>query len=141
LVIGAHGEGEIDPAFATLVKQGAGAVLISSDALFTGCRDQIVVLAARHALPTIYTLREYAMAGGLMSYGPNLADAYRHAGVYAGRILKGEKPCADSSQRQLNGRGQNEPQVIRGLDALRSDEGMRLRGAIRCDDLGQPTSR
>jgi len=66
LVIGAHGEGEIDPAFATLVKQGAGAVLISSDALFTGCRDQIVVLAARHALPTIYTLREYAMAGGFL---------------------------------------------------------------------------
>jgi putative ABC transport system substrate-binding protein len=92
LVIGARGEGEIDPAFATLVKQGAGAVLISPDALFTSRRDQIVVLAARHALPTIYTLREYAMAGGLMSYGPNLADAYRQAGVYAGRILKGEKP-------------------------------------------------
>ena len=92
LVIGARGEGEIDPAFGTLVKQGAGAVLIQPDALFTGRRDQIVVLAARHALATIYTVREYAMAGGLMSYGPNLADAYRQAGVYGGRILKGEKP-------------------------------------------------
>src|SRR5262245_53086205 len=65
---------------------------LSSTSLFTGRRDQIVVLAARHALPTIYTLREYAMAGGLMSYGPNLADAYRQAGVYACRILTGEKP-------------------------------------------------
>jgi putative tryptophan/tyrosine transport system substrate-binding protein len=93
LVIAARDEGEIDTAFAMLVKQGAGAVLISPDALFGGRRDQIVALSARHALPTIYSVREYAMAGGLMSYGPNLADAYRQAGVYVGRILKGAKPA------------------------------------------------
>jgi len=92
LVIAARDEGEIDTAFAMLVKQGAGAVLISPDALFGGRRDQIAALAAGHVLPTIYSVREYTMAGGLMSYGPNLADAYRQAGVYAGRILKGEKP-------------------------------------------------
>jgi putative ABC transport system substrate-binding protein len=89
LVVAAHDEGET---FAMLVKQGAGAVLISPDALFGGRRDQIVALAARHGLPSIYSVREYAMAGGLMGYGPNLADVYRQAGVYAGRILKGEKP-------------------------------------------------
>ena len=92
LVISARDEGEIDTAFATLAKQGAGAVLFSPDALFGGRRDKIVAQAARYALPTIYLVREYAMAGGLMSYGPNLAEAYRQAGVYAGRILKGEKP-------------------------------------------------
>ena len=92
LVISTRDEGEIDTAFATLAKQGAGAVLFSPDALFGGRRDKIVAQAARYALPTIYLVREYAMAGGLMSYGPNLAEAYRQAGVYAGRILKGEKP-------------------------------------------------
>jgi ABC-type uncharacterized transport system substrate-binding protein len=93
-VVGASSEAEIDIAFATLVKQGAGAVLIGADALFVSNRDQLVALATRHAMPTIYNSREYAIAGGLMSYGPSQAEAYQQAGVYAGRILRGEKPAS-----------------------------------------------
>ena len=66
--------------------------MVSADALFWNQRVQLVVLAARHAIPAIYTYREFAAAGGLMSYGPDLADAYRQIGTYAGRILNGAKP-------------------------------------------------
>jgi len=89
--VGAGSERDFDMAFATLAQQGAGALLIAGSALFTGQRDRLVALAARFALPTIYPLREFVAAGGLMSYGTNIADAYRQAGVYAARILKGEK--------------------------------------------------
>jgi putative ABC transport system substrate-binding protein len=93
LIVGAGSERDFDMAFATLAQQGAGALLIAGSALFTGQRDRLVALAARFALPTIYPLREFVAAGGLMSYGASLTDAYRQVGVYAGRILRGEKPA------------------------------------------------
>ena len=83
---------EIDTAFTTLVQQKAGALIVAADAFFNTRRDQIIALAARFAVPTIYFQREYVAEGGLMSYGVNLADSGRQAGVYVGRILKGEKP-------------------------------------------------
>ena len=82
---------EIDAAFANLVQKPGGALLVSPDTFFTSRRAQIVTLAARHALPAIYYAREFAEIGGLMSYGTNIADAYRQTGIYVGRILKGEK--------------------------------------------------
>ena len=85
-------ESDIDPALTSLVQQGIGALLVRSDVLFNGRPEQLVALAARHALPAIYPLREFATAGGLISYGASLRDALREVGVYTGRILKGEKP-------------------------------------------------
>jgi putative ABC transport system substrate-binding protein len=93
IVASASSEREFDTAFATLVHQRAGALVVGADAFFLGLRDQIVALAGRHALPTIYAQREYAAAGGLMSYGTALASAFREQGRYVGRILKGEKPA------------------------------------------------
>ena len=84
---------DIDTAFASLVGRRAGALLVAADAFFNTRREQFVVLTARHALPAIFHFREFAAAGGLMSYGPSLTDAYRQEGIYAGRILKGEKPA------------------------------------------------
>jgi len=93
VVVRANTEGGIESAFASLVQQHAAALLVEPDAFFLTRREQLVALAAHQAIPTIYTLREYAATGGLMSYGTNLADAYRQAGVYVGRILKGTKPA------------------------------------------------
>jgi len=87
----AGSEGEIDSAFARMAQSRPGALLLAGDPFFNGRREQIVALAARHAIPAIYEWREFAEAGGLMSYGTNLVEAYRLQGVYAGRILKGEK--------------------------------------------------
>jgi putative ABC transport system substrate-binding protein len=84
---------EIDAAFETLVQKRTDALLVSTAPLFIERRVQLITLAARHAMPTIYGAREQAEAGGLMSYGTNLTDQYRQAGVYVGRILKGEKPA------------------------------------------------
>jgi ABC-type uncharacterized transport system substrate-binding protein len=86
-------ENDIDPAVTTLVQQRIGALLVRSDVLFNGQPKLLVAIAGRHALPAIYPLREFAAAGGLMSYGASLSDALRQVGVYTGRILKGEKPA------------------------------------------------
>ena len=86
-------ESEIDTAFTTIVQQKSGALIIGTDPFLVGQRDQLVRLAARYMLPTIYFLREFVEAGGLMSYGPNIANGYRQAGVYAGLILNGANPA------------------------------------------------
>jgi putative tryptophan/tyrosine transport system substrate-binding protein len=92
LMVNAANEREFHAAFAKVVQAGAGGLLIIPTVFFFSQRRQLVALAARHALPTIYSLREFAEVGGLISYGPSQSDAYRRAGVYVGRILKGEKP-------------------------------------------------
>jgi putative ABC transport system substrate-binding protein len=84
---------DLDNAFASLLQQGAGAVMIANDPFFLGRRDQIVALAARYAAPTIYFAREFADTGGLLSYGASLIDANRQGGVYTGKVLKGTKPA------------------------------------------------
>jgi putative ABC transport system substrate-binding protein len=89
----ANAERDFDAAFAAIVQQRAAALLVCASPLFNNRRQQLVVLATRHAIPAIYEFRDFVEAGGLMSYGTNLADAYRQLGIYAGRILKGEKPA------------------------------------------------
>jgi putative ABC transport system substrate-binding protein len=93
VILKASSPGEIDTAFAALVRQHTGALIISTDGYLFSRRDQIVALAARNKIPTVYDRRAYAATGGLVSYGTDLASAFRQIGVYAGRILKGEKPA------------------------------------------------
>jgi putative tryptophan/tyrosine transport system substrate-binding protein len=83
----------IDAAFTSLVQLHARALVVGADPFFDGRREQLVARASRHAVPAIYWMREYAASGGLISYGPSLAAAYRQAGIYAGRILKGAHPA------------------------------------------------
>jgi putative ABC transport system substrate-binding protein len=92
-VLNASTERDINSAFASLVKQRAGALLVATDFFLTDRRDQLVAVSVRHALPAVYAQREYVDIGGLMSYGASIADANRIAGGYVGRILKGEKPA------------------------------------------------
>ena len=86
-------ESEFDTAFARLVQQQADALLVGNDVFFTNRRQQIVALAALHAVPTIYAFRQFAESGGLMSYSTNLVEVYRQVGLYVGRVLKGERPA------------------------------------------------
>jgi putative tryptophan/tyrosine transport system substrate-binding protein len=92
IVLSARTDHDIDLAFASLGQQQATALVVNTDAFFLTRRNQLASLEARYAIPTIHDLREYTAAGGLVSYGTNLADAYRQGGTYVGRILKGEKP-------------------------------------------------
>ena len=92
-VVNASSESDLDRAFAGLVQLQAGALLVTTDTFFLSRRDQLVALAARHAIPTIYFGRAFVLAGGLISYASNLSDGYRQAGIYIGQILKGAKPA------------------------------------------------
>ena len=93
LVLSASNKRDLEPTFATLVQQRVGALLMGGGAFFNSQRDQLVSLAARHAVPSIYNLREFVEIGGLMSYGARITDSYRQVGVYTGRILQGVKPA------------------------------------------------
>ena len=93
IVVNASTPQDMDTAFAALAAQQAGALIVSTDGYLFSRRDDIIALAARHRLPAIYDRREFVTAGGLVSYGTHLPDAYRQIGIYAGRILKGEKPA------------------------------------------------
>jgi putative ABC transport system substrate-binding protein len=92
-ILNASTSREIDAAFATLVRERPDALFVGNDAFFNARRVQLVLLAERHGLPAIYWDREFAEAGGLMTYGSNIVDVYRQIGVYVGRILKGAKPA------------------------------------------------
>ncbi len=99
IVLRASTEREMETAFANVARQGGVALLVGVDPFFLERRDHVVALAARHALPAIYPVREFAVAGGLMSYGSDFADSYRQAGIYTGRIVRGEKPADLPVQR------------------------------------------
>jgi putative ABC transport system substrate-binding protein len=92
IVLNASSESEIDAAFAELAQQHVGGLIVTGDPFFVSRREKLVAWAARHAVPAIYVQREFAVAGGLIGYGTNLTDAYRQAGIYTSRILKGAKP-------------------------------------------------
>jgi putative ABC transport system substrate-binding protein len=92
IVVEAAADSDFDGAFASLVQNRVGALLVSPNPFFTNRRHSVIALAAAHSIPAMYSFREYVSAGGLMSYGTSLAEGYRIAGTYAGRILKGEKP-------------------------------------------------
>ena len=91
-IVRASTEGDIDKAFATVVEEGAKGLIAGADPFFLARRERLIALAERYKIPAIYEFRLYAAEGGLMSYGPSLAEGYRQAGGYVGRILKGEKP-------------------------------------------------
>jgi putative tryptophan/tyrosine transport system substrate-binding protein len=93
VVVGASSADEIDTVFATLARQRVGGILLNGDTFFAIQRDQIVALAARHVIPTLYSTREFTEAGGLMSYTDDRFESWRQAGNYIGRILKGERPA------------------------------------------------
>jgi putative ABC transport system substrate-binding protein len=93
VVAKASNDEELNVAFALLLQQGIGALLVATDPYFDTRRDRIIAFAAQNRLPAVYQFREYAFAGGLVSYAPSITDAYRQAGNYTGRVLKGEKPA------------------------------------------------
>jgi putative ABC transport system substrate-binding protein len=91
--VNARTDNDLEPAFASFSQHRVGAVLVSPSTFYNRRTEQLTALAARHAVPTIYPYREYALAGGLISYGGSIGYAYRQVGIYTGRILKGEKPA------------------------------------------------
>jgi putative ABC transport system substrate-binding protein len=93
IVLNGANEDQIDASFAAMIREGVGAVVVATDAFFFIRRKQIVILAARHAIPAIYHSREFTMDGGLMSYGTSITEAIRQLGIYTGRVLNGEKPA------------------------------------------------
>ena len=93
VILNARDEREFEPAFATLVQQKPGALVVADDAIYINRREKLVEFAARHAVPAIYGRREFPAAGGLMSYGASTLDQYRQTGIYVGRILRGSKPA------------------------------------------------
>ena len=101
LVMQASDDDDLQTAFDQAVKNGANALIVSADPFFNSERARIVALADRHRLPAIYPWRQYAEAGGLMSYGPSIKETYRQIGVYAGRLLKGAKPGELPVQRPM----------------------------------------
>jgi putative ABC transport system substrate-binding protein len=100
IVVNARTDSDLETAFATFSQQRVGAVLVGSSAFYSNRTEQFATLAACHALPAMFPLREYALAGGLISYGSSLRYAFHQAGIYTGRILKGEKP-ADMPVQQI----------------------------------------
>jgi ABC-type uncharacterized transport system substrate-binding protein len=92
-VLNGGSDEDIDAAFASLAQKQVDALLVGADPFFDPRRDRLVALAARHAVPAMYQFRDYALAGGLMSYGASITDLYRQVGIYVGRILNGEKPA------------------------------------------------
>jgi putative ABC transport system substrate-binding protein len=92
-IVSASSESDIDAAFTTLVQRGHNALLVMADPFFNSRREQLVALATHYKIPTIFEWREFAIAGGLLSYGASISDAYRQLGIYAGKILKGAKPA------------------------------------------------
>jgi putative ABC transport system substrate-binding protein len=93
LIVKAGNDGDFDAAFASISQQHADALIVDADAFYFAHREKIAALAARYAIPATYELQEYVRAGGLISYGPNVASMRRQVGVYAGKILKGAKPA------------------------------------------------
>ena len=94
-------ERELDSAFALLRDQQAGAIIVAPDTFLSSRRDQILALTARHALPVLAAFREYPVAGGLVSYGPDLVQGYRQLGVFGGRVLRGAKPAEMPVQQAM----------------------------------------
>ena len=92
-ILNASTDHDLDEAFASLAKLGAGGLVVPNEPFFDSQRDKIVALSARYAVPAVYSIREYVVAGGLLSYGTSLSDSYHRAAVYLGRVLKGEKPA------------------------------------------------